>query len=261
MRKYYESHKDVISILKLTKNFGQNPAIYAGLNTARGDAIGVISADLQDPPELFIDMLERWKCGTKLVIGERKGRDESIGKSVFSRLYWNLVKNYAVRDFPAGGFDFCVIDKQIAKEVRRINEKNSHIFVLMFSLGYPYEILLYNRKLRVFGKSQYNLTKKIKMFIDTFVAFSDMPIRAISYFGFIVSAASFLFALYFIMVRIIKGTMYTGWTSLVVLISIFGGLILLTLGILGEYLWRLLEETRKRPQYVIENILSSKKGE
>jgi len=261
LRKFHEIHCDKILIIKLTKNFGQNSAIYAGLHAAQGDAIGIISADLQDPPELFIDMLERWKCGTKLIIGERKGRGENIGKNVFSRLYWKLVKNYAVKDFPVGGFDFCVIDKQIAKEVRLINEKNSHIFVLMFSLGYPYEILLYDRKKRISGKSQYTISKKIKMFVDTFVAFSDMPIRAISYFGFFVSLVSFIFAVYFIAIKVIKGTVYTGWTSLAVLISIFGGLILLTLGILGEYLWRLLDETRKRPQYVVESILRRRKEE
>jgi len=259
MRKYQEQNKDVISIVKLTKNFGQNPAIYAGLHAAQGDAIGVISADLQDPPELFIAMLERWKCGTKLVIGERKGREESAGKSVFSRLYWKLVKSYAVKNFPTGGFDFCVIDKQIAKEVKLINEKNSHIFVLIFSLGHPYEILLYDKKMRTSGKSQYTISKKLKLFVDTFVAFSDMPIRAISFFGLVVSAGSFIFALYFAVLKIFKGTIYTGWTSLAVLISLFGGLILLTLGILGEYLWRLLEETRKRPQYVVESFLSRRR--
>jgi len=257
--KYYERYEDKITVVKLTKNFGQNPAIYAGLQVAHGDAIGIISADLQDPCELFIDMLEKWQSGKKLVIGERKGREEDTGKSILSKLYWKLVNRYAVKDFPIGGFDFCVIDKQIAEELRLINEKNSHIFVLIFSLGYPYEIIYYTRKKRVSGKSQYTISKKIKMFIDTFVAFSCAPIKIISYFGLAISAASFVFVLYLIVIRIIKGNVYTGWTSIAVLISLFGGLTLLTLGIIGEYLWRLLEETRKRPLYVINSILSRRK--
>jgi len=257
--KYYETYKDKITIVKLTKNFGQNSAIYAGLHAAHGDAIGIISADLQDPCELFIDMLEKWQSGKKLVIGERKSREENIGKSVLPKLYWKLINRYAANDFPIGGFDFCVIDKQIAEDLRLISEKNSHIFVLIFSLGYPYEIIYYKKRMRVSGKSQWTVSEKIKLFVDTFVAFSYMPIKSISYFGLFISVASFVFALYLVITRIIKGSIYTGWTSIAVLISLFGGLILLTLGIIGEYLWRLLEETRKRPLYVVDSILSCRK--
>lgn len=259
LRKHHEIYKDKITIIKLTKNFGQNSAIYAGLHAAHGDAIGIISADLQDPCELFIDMLEKWESGKKLVIGERKDREENIGKSILPKFYWKLVNRYAVKDFPVGGFDFCVIDKQIAQNIGLINEKNSHIFVLIFSLGYPYEIIYYTKKMRVSGKSQWTISKKIKLVVDTFVAFSYIPIRSISYFGLIISIASFVFALYLVANKIIKGTIYTGWTSIAVLISLLGGLILLTLGIIGEYLWRLLEETRKRPLYVIDSILSCRK--
>jgi len=257
--KYYELHSDKINLIKLTKNFGQNSAIYAGIFQARGDAIGIISADLQDPCDLFIEMLEKWRSGKKLIIGERKERNEIVGKSILPKLYWKLINRYAVKDFPVGGFDFCVIDKKIAQDLKYINEKNSHIFVLIFSLGYPYEIIPYEKKPRMFGKSQWTTSKKIKLFVDTFVSFSYMPIKTISYFGLFISTLSFLFAFFIIINRIIKGTIYPGWTSIAVLISLLGGLILLTLGIIGEYLWRLLEETRKRPSFVIDSILSSKK--
>jgi len=257
--KYYELHSDKINLIKLTKNFGQNSAIYAGIFQARGDAIGIISADLQDPCDLFIEMLEKWRSGKKLIIGERKERNEIVGKSILPKLYWKLINRYAVKDFPVGGFDFCVIDKKIAQDLKYINEKNSHIFVLIFSLGYPYEIIPYEKKPRMFGKSQWTTSKKIKLFVDTFVSFSYMPIKTISYFGLFISTISFIFTLFIIINRIIKGNIYPGWTSIAVLISLLGGLILLTLGIIGEYLWRLLEETRKRPSFVIDSILSSKK--
>jgi dolichol-phosphate mannosyltransferase len=257
--KYYNLNKDKITVVKLTKNFGQNPALFAGLKAAHGDAIGIISADLQDPYELFVDMLKKWETGKKLVIGERKNRDENLGKSILAKMYWKLVNRYAVKDFPVGGFDFCVIDRQIAEDLKLINEKNSHIFVLIFSLGYPHEIIYYTRKMRNSGKSQYTLSKKIKLFIDTFLAFSYVPIRAISYLGLIISIVSFIYALYASINRIIKGNIYPGWASIVILVSLLGGLILLTLGIIGEYLWRILEETRKRPHYVIDSILNREK--
>lgn len=258
LRKYHISFPDKITVIKLSKNYGQIPAIYAGIRHARGDAIGIISADLQDPHDLFIEMLDKWRSGKMLIIGERKERNEIISKSIFSKLYWKLVSRYAVKDFPLGGFDFCVIDKKIAQDLNYINEKNTHIFVLIFSLGYPYEIILYEKKSRVSGKSQWTMSKKIKLFIDTFVSFSYLPIRSISYFGFFISSISFVFALFIIINRLIKGAIYPGWTSLAALISLLGGLILLTLGIIGEYLWRLLEETRRRPNFIIESILTSK---
>jgi polyisoprenyl-phosphate glycosyltransferase len=256
---YYMQNKDIIKVIKFTKNYGQFPAIYAGMKIAQGDCIGIISADLQDPYELFVGMINKWKAGKKLVIAERKERQESIKKTFLSNLYWKLVNLYAVKGFPVGGFDFCLIDRCIMRDINALNEKNSHIFVLIFSLGYPYEIIYYTRQTRTTGKSQYSLSKKIKMFVDTFVAFSYLPIRAISFIGLVISIISFIYALAIILNRIIFGNIYTGWTTIVVLISSLGGLILLSLGIIGEYLWRLLEETRKRPLYVIDSILNHNK--
>lgn len=256
--KYFKLNQERIKIVKLTKNFGQNSAIFAGLKKANGDCVGIISADLQDPHELFVEMIKKWENGAKLVIAGRKDREESIKKSFLSNLYWKMVNKYAVKNFPIGGFDFCLIDKQVVLDVNKINEKNSHIFILIFSLGYPYEIIYYVRKVRTYGKSQWSLPKKIKLFMDTFIAFSYLPIRIISYLGLVISIFSFIYALTMILNRIIKGNIYTGWTSVVVLISFMGGLTLLTLGIIGEYLWRILDEIRKRPNYVIEKIVEYK---
>ena len=255
--KYYNLHIDKIKIVKLTKNFGQIPAIQAGLKAASGDCAGIISADLQDPYELFIDMIRKWENGIKLIIGERENREVAIRQNFISMLYWKMVNKYAVKDYPLGGFDFCLIDKQIMKDINEINEKNTHIFALIFSLGYKYEIIPYTRKKRVAGKSQWTFPKKIKLLTDTFIAFSYLPIRGISYLGLGISALSFLYALVIAVSKFIFGNKYEGWTTIVVLVSFFSGLILLTLGIIGEYLWRILDEVRKRPNYVIDKILEN----
>ncbi|MDT8318437.1 MAG: glycosyltransferase family 2 protein [bacterium] len=257
---YQKRHKDNITLVKLTKNFGQIAAIQAGLQISSGDCVGVISADLQDPHELFVDMVKKWEEGVKLVIAERKGREESIRQSFFSNIYWKMVNRYAVENYPAGGYDFFLIDRKIVEDVVNINEKNTHIMVLIFSLGYRYEIIEYTRKERKAGKSQWTLSKKIKLFIDTFVSFSYLPIRGISYTGLGISLLSFCYATIIGIGRFIFGNPIEGWTTIVILIAIFGGLILLTLGIIGEYIWRILDETRKRPSFVIDKIIDKDYG-
>ena len=257
---HYELHKDKIIVIKLTQNFGQNNAILAGLNTAHGGCAGIISADLQDPYELFVDMIKKWEKGVKLVIGMREEREEGIGQTFISNLYWRMVDKFAVKGFPPGGFDFCLVDRQIISHINRINEKNTHVFVLMFSLGHRYEIIPYTRKQRTTGKSQWTLSKKFKLFTDTFVSFSYLPIRGISYTGLAISVASFLYAIVMAASKFIFKNEVEGWTTIVVLVSIFGGLILLTLGIIGEYLWRMMQEVRKRPNFVIDEILEDRQN-
>lgn len=256
---YYNLYKDKIIIVKLTKNFGQNNAICAGFKVAHGDCAGIISADLQDPYELLVDMVKKWEQGIKLVIAERKERKESLWQSLISSLYWKMVDKFAVKDYPLGGYDFCLIDRRILSDVNEINEKNTHIFVLIFSLGYSYTIIPYTRNQRNAGKSQWTLSKKTKLFVDTFVSFSYLPIRGISYMGLAISLTSFLYAIIIAASKFIYGNKIEGWTTIIVLVSILGGLILLTLGIIGEYIWRMMHEIRKRPSYVVDEIIGNKK--
>ncbi len=255
---HYQLYRDKLKIIKFTKNFGQNSAIFAGLHAANGDCAGIISADLQDPYELFVDMIEKWENGTKLVIGKREDRKETAIRCFISNLYWRMVDKFAVEGFPPGGFDFCLIDRQIISHINKMNEKNTHVFVLMFSLGYDYEIIPYTREQRTAGKSQWTLSKKIKLFTDTFVSFSYTPIRGISYMGMTISVLSFLYAILVAISKYYFKNDIEGWTTIVVLVSIFGGLILLTLGIIGEYIWRMMQEIRKRPNYITEEVLENK---
>lgn len=249
-----------IKIVKLTKNFGQTPATQAGLREADGDCIGIISADLQDPYELFTIMVAKWETGTKLVIAEREKREESKGHSFISGLYWKMVNRYAIKDFPIGGFDFCLMDKQVKDDIVVINEKNTAIFPLVFWLGYDYEILPFTRKLRSAGKSQWSLSKKVKLTIDTFIGFTYLPVRIISLIGLITSAMAFLYSLVIFLRWLVIGSTVAGWTTIAILVSLIGGLTLLSLGIISEYLWRILDETRKRPNFVIDKVIENKRA-
>lgn len=254
INKYHWQHGDRITLVKLTRNFGQTPATQAGLRESKGDCIGIISADLQEPYELFVNMVGIWAKGKKLVLAERDEREESKGHTIVSSLYWKFVSKYAVKEFPLGGFDFCVMDRQIRDDLVQINEKNTSIFPLIFWLGYEYQILRYNRKLRTAGKSQWTLKKKINLTIDTIIGFTYLPLRFVSILGFFTSFLAFLYLLYILFRWFFIGSTVEGWTSITILILVFGGLVLLSLGVLGEYIWRILEETRKRPAYLIDSV-------
>ncbi|OBZ13443.1 glycosyltransferase family 2 protein [Bacillus sp. FJAT-26390] len=243
-----------IKVLKLSKNFGSMSAIQAGLRYATGDCVGIISADLQDPPELFADMIRSWESGNKVILATRKGREESFSQRLFSNSYYFLMRRFALKDYPNGGFDFVLLDNQVVGELNLINEKNTNIMSLIYWLGYSQESIAYVRQERVLGKSRWTLSKKIKLVIDSFVSFSYTPIRLMSSVGIFTALLSFLYGL-FVVYNAVFGTIaLQGWSTIIALITFLLGLIMVMLGIIGEYLWRILDESRKRPAYIIDEI-------
>ena len=255
---YMNKYPNSIRIIKLTRNFGQTPAIQAGLRNSKGDCVGIISADLQEPYELFADMLREWEKGAMLVIGEREVREEGRWHKMTSGIYWNIIKKYVFHDFPDMGYDFCLMDRQVAEDINRINEKNSSIFVLIYWLGYRPVRLPIVRKLRERGKSQWHLWKKIKVTIDTLIGFTYFPARIITLMGLIIASLCILSFIYLFIQYFLLGLAPPGWTSLVGMITLFSAMILFSLGIVSEYLLRILDEARKRPLYVIERFITKK---
>ncbi|WP_409344202.1 glycosyltransferase family 2 protein [Paenibacillus sp. MBLB4367] len=241
-----------VKVIKLSKNFGSMSAIQAGLQFAAGDCVGIISADLQDPPELFVDMIKCWENGKKVVMATRSDREESFSQKMYSNTYYTLMKRFAIKDYPEGGFDFVLIDKQVVGELRNISEKNTNIMSLIFWLGHPQETFPYVRQERKLGKSRWTLSKKIKLFVDSFVSFSYAPIRFMSVIGFVTAFISFLYGIFVVINAIFGAVDLQGWSSIIALITFLLGLIMVMLGIIGEYLWRILDETRKRPAYIID---------
>ena len=260
LNEYYHKHPSIIKLVMLTKNFGQNQAIREGIRLADGDCIGVISADLQDPPELFLEMLVHWESGVKLVIGERNRREEGPIHRLFSNMYWRFVNKYAVVGFPRRGFDFCLLDRQVKISLDAITERNTSVFPLLFWLGYEHTIINYKRRLRKAGKSQWTLIKKIQLTLDTVIGFTYLPVRFISSMGVVLSLLSFLYAGFLTLRWSIFGSAIEGWTSLAILVVAVGGLTLFSLGIIAEYLWRILDEVRKRPSVVVDSIKSDRGG-
>ncbi|MDQ0660061.1 glycosyltransferase family 2 protein [Paenibacillus sp. FSL H8-0104] len=241
-----------IKVVKLSRNFGSMAAIQAGLEYATGDCVGIIAADLQDPPEMFREMLDHWKLGKKIVLGTRADREESFSQKLFSNTYYFLLEKLALKGYPKGGFDFLLIDQQVVQEILQIREKNTNIMSLIFWLGHDQVQIPYVRQERKLGKSRWTLSKKIKLFVDSFVSFSYAPIRFMSLIGFFTAVLSIIYGIFVVVSTVFGIIELQGWTTIIALITFLLGVIMVMLGTIGEYLWRILDESRERPSYVID---------
>jgi len=257
LKKFQSEYPNSIKVIKLTRNFGSMAAIQAGFTVASGDCVGMISADLQDPPEKFLEMLSQWEKGSKAVFAIRQDREENFLQIFFAGIYYSLIRKFAIANYPTGGFDFLLLDRQVIIELNKVQEKNTNIMTLAFWLGFQPVMLPYIRRQRVKGKSRWTLSKKIKLFVDTFVAFSFFPIRLLSILGMLVAACSFLYGAFVLFYWFVYGIEVKGWVPTIVVLTFTSGLQMAMLGVLGEYLWRTLDEIRRRPQFVIDEIYSA----
>ncbi len=244
-------------VIKLSRNFGSNAAILAGLSHARGEAVAAIAADLQDPPELLHKMIDHWRQGRKVVLAAREGRDDPGLTSVLADTFYSLFRRFAIKTMPKRGFDFFLIDRQVCDLIRGIQENNAYLMGLILWLGFDPKVIFYHRRAREkrYGRSMWTFAKKLKYFADSFVAFSHMPVRAASLLGISISVLGLLYALLIIVLRIFGGRDPEGWTSLMVVMLVVSGVQILMIGVLGEYLWRSLDEVRHRPRFIVERIL------
>lgn len=243
-----------IKIVKLSRNFGEFRAIVAGMSQASGDAIAVMSADLQDPPSLIPEMIQSWEKGNLVNLAVRSKREESALKNWFADTYYKLVRKWVQPDYPKRGFDFFLIDKTVAEKLVLMQEKNSSIYVQLIWLGYKPTMIEYTRREREKGKSMWSYKKRIDLFIDTFIVFSHKPIRFMTALGLLFSFIGLCFAIYF-SIDYFNNSILPGWTSLIVALLLLSGFQMVMLGIIGEYVWRNLDESRKRPLYVIEKVI------
>jgi dolichol-phosphate mannosyltransferase len=255
LTQFAQRHPGTIKIVKLTRNFGQTPAIQAGLRHAAGDCVGIISADLQEPWELLADMVKEWERGARFVIGEREGREERASHQRLSSIYWRLIRRFAFPDFPTLGYDFCLLDRQVVQDVTQINEKNSSIFVLLYWLGYRPVRLPIMRRRRERGRSQWRLARKISFTIDTLIGFTNLPARLITGMSFSLGVLCLLYLAFSLVFWFWYRAAPPGWMTEVALLTLLGAMILFALGIVSEYLLRLLDEARKRPPFVVERVI------
>jgi polyisoprenyl-phosphate glycosyltransferase len=241
-----------VKLIRLMRNFGSYNAILAGMNYATGDCCTVITADLQDPPELIPKMYEHWQRGIKLVIANRQYREESFLQRAVLSIYYSLFRRFAMKNIPGGGFDFALFDRTLKEEVVNMNEKNTNQLYLLNWLYHDYVTIPYTRKKREKGRSRWTLSKKIKLFIDTFVSFSFFPVRLISVIGLLLGLISFIYGIFIIVCKLSGSIRVEGWTATMLVLLMVSSFQMIALGVLGEYLWRILDEVRKRPNFVIE---------
>ncbi len=250
-----------IQVVKLSRNFGSNAALLAGLGHTRGDAVAAIAADLQDPPELINDMLLDWRQGHKVVLAARQSRDDEFLTTFLADTFYSLFRRFAIKTMPEHGFDFFLIDRQVCDLINQIQENNAYLMGLILWLGFSPKVIYYHRQAREkrYGQSMWTAAKKIKYFLDSFVAFSYFPVRAASVIGIVLSAAGLVYAAIVIALRLATSMQPEGWASLMIVVLIVSGVQMLMIGILGEYLWRNLDETRRRPRFIVESVLDANK--
>jgi dolichol-phosphate mannosyltransferase len=243
-----------VKFIRLSRNSGSHVAIIAGMSHANGDAAVFLAADLQDPPEMIAQMFEKWQEGFDVVWAVRTERPGISKISLFlSNSFYYLLNRMTNMKFPSMGADFALIDRRVMKGLVSSAGSKPSLVALIVWLGFKQVELPYVKEERQFGTSKWTLSKKLNAFADAFVGFSYLPMRFMSLLGFAAAFCGFLYAVFVMIMRFIVGDPIEGWASLMVVILIIGGLQMLMLGVLGEYLWRNLEESRKRPLFLIED--------
>lgn len=239
-----------VRAITFTRNFGQMAAMLSGFAEATGDAVINISADLQDPVELIPQMVAKWEGGSELVICFRANRSDPLVARVMSRAAYGLLR-LALPQIPRGGFDVVLMDRVVMDAFNAVDVRHRFFQGDLLWAGYRTSFIPYERQKRSVGRSQYNFGKKLKNFIDAILDASYLPIRFISTVGAITAGLGFLYALDIVWATFNGESPFTGWAPLMVVLLVVGGLIMLMLGVIGEYVWRINEEVRKRPNYVV----------
>jgi dolichol-phosphate mannosyltransferase len=241
--------------IRLARNAGSHVAMFCGLDYASGDCAAVLMADLQDPPSVLVELLEKWRGGYKVVWASQDKR-RSAGwfyNSLARAYYFTLRRIMGIRQMPRAGADFFLIDRTALEIMRAYRDRNISIYSLVGWLDFPNTVVFFEKQQRRFGASKWSFGRRVKLFIDTITGFSHFPIRAMSVIGTLCAGTGFLYAIYIVLEYLFVQTQ-PGWTSIIVLVLMLGGLQVLMLGVLGEYFARMLDEVRPRPRYIIERI-------
>lgn len=241
-----------IKIFSLSRNFGSHAAVLCGLSKCSGDCAVTKAADLQEPTEMILEMVDSWKKGNNVVLAARKGRQESKVKALFANLYYWLVRKAALSNMPKGGFDIFLIDRKVINVLMQLDEKNSAITGQILWSGFRTDKIYYTRLQREIGKSKWTLKKKIRLVTDTLFSFSTLPITFVSVIGTLSCVVAAVWAIRVFIAKLMGRIDISGWTTLFIFNLLGFGIIMLTLGILGGYLWRTFEASRNRPPYIIE---------
>lgn len=242
-----------VFFINFSKNFGHQIAVTAGIDHCNGDAVVIIDGDLQDPPELIPEMYKKHKEGYEVVYAQREKREgETYFKKTTAQLFYRTLRKLTSIDIPLDTGDFRLIDRKIVEALRKMPEQNKFLRGQIAWLGFNQTAILFNRDKRKYGKSGYPLSKMLKFALDGITGFSDKPLEYVSRLGFIISGLSFVIILYAIFSHFFLKQTITGWTSLIISSMFIGGVQLISIGVIGEYIARINKNILNRPLYLIK---------
>ena len=247
-----------IKVISFARNFGHQCAVTAGLKYVTGDAIVIIDADLQDPPELIPEMLKLWEDGNEVIYGKRKTRDgESIFKLFTAKMFYKTLNALSDVEIPKDTGDFRLVDRKVVDVINSLPEHNKFLRGLFSWVGFEQKAFEYERKERFAGKTKYPLKKMLKLASDGIIGFSTKPLKLVGGLGILSICISFIILIYAILSYAFKwNNLAAGWTSLMITMTFLGGVILLSLWMIGEYISRIYDESKDRPQYIIKKKIN-----
>jgi dolichol-phosphate mannosyltransferase len=246
-----------VRLINFSRNFGHMPAISAGMEYACGQAVFIIDADLQDPPEIFPQMAEKWREGYHVVYGQRKKREgETIFKKLSAKIFYRFIRRMTSVDMPVDTGEFRLIDRKVCDAVNRLPEKNRYIRGLVSWVGFRQTAIQYVRQERFAGKTKYPLRKMVIFAMDAVTAFSYKPLKIATTLGFLISIASFIYLAVIFYQRFFTDAFIQGWASTMGIILLTQGIVMIVLGLIGEYIGRIYEEIKDRPAYIVQEVIS-----
>lgn len=252
MKKLQERDRN-IKIFSLSKNFGSHAAVLCGLEKCTGDCAVIKAADLQEPTELIMTMVDKWKENYNVVLAVREDREESFSSKLFANSYYWLVRKFALSNMPKGGFDVYLLDRKVINVLLSLDEKNSALTGQILWSGFRTAEIPYVRKAREIGTSKWTLKKKIRLVTDTLFSFSTLPITIVTGVGAVSCFGAVVWAIVVLIFKILGLIHVSGWTTLFIFNLFSFGVTMTTLGILGGYLWRTFDASRNRPPYIVED--------
>lgn len=241
-----------IKVLNFSRNFGKEAALTAGIDFSSGRAVVPIDADLQDPPELIPQMVEKWKAGFKVVLATRKEREgETFSKKLTAKLFYKLIDSIADVSIPSNTGDFRLMDRQVADVIKNMPERNRFMKGILAWPGFSTTVIYFDRDPRHSGKTAWSFWKLWKLALDGIFAFTSAPLKIWTYLGLIISALAFSYGSYLILRTIMHGTDVPGYASIMTVVLFLGGIQLISLGVIGEYISRIYNESKGRPIYIV----------
>lgn len=255
MLRAHHARNPRLKCIMLSRNFGHQVAVTCGLDHAQGDAVIVMDGDLQDPPEVLPGLIARWRDGFDVVYAVRRRRKEGWAKVLAYKAFYWVLNRVSYLDIPLDSGDFSLMDRRVVDLLAAMPERNRFVRGLRTWVGLRQTGFEYERDARYAGESKYSFTKLLRLAFDGLVSYSFAPLRLVSNLGMLVSLSALLYMVYLLAARLFGDMTIQGWTSTVVIVLFLGGIQLLSLGIIGEYIGRIFDEVKQRPQYVIGDSL------